>query len=253
MADPLPPAAGPVLGTTPVCAGANEVTYTTGPISGISTFLWTLPAGATIVNGAGTRTIKVNFAANASSGVIKVSAVNDCGPGPSSPNFNLVVTPMPATPVITQHGDTLTSNANTGNQWYLNGVIIPGATGKQHVAVYTGTYTVVVTSNGCNSAASNGILVLPVGITVEKANQTFDIYPNPNTGEFNIKVETLKSEEYNIEIYNSLGALIWKQENVTVNGTFTKHVVLSESPSGIYMVALRNNANIIVKKLIIKN
>ena len=253
VADPLPPAAGPVLGTTPVCAGANEVTYTTGPISGISTFLWTLPAGATIVNGAGTRTIKVNFAANASSGVIKVSAVNDCGPGPSSPNFNLVVTPMPATPVITQHGDTLTSNANTGNQWYLNGVIIPGATGKQHVAVSTGTYTVVVTSNGCSSAASNGILVLPVGITVEKANQTFDIYPNPNTGEFNIKVETLKSEEYNIEIYNNLGALIWKQENVTVNGTFTKHVVLSESPSGIYMVALRNNANIIVKKLIIKN
>ncbi len=253
VADPLPAAAGVVLGKASVCAGSTEVNYTTGPITLADTYVWTLPAGATIVNGAGTRTIKVDFAANASSGVIKVSGSNACGLGASSPNFNVVVTPLPATPVITQLGDTLTSSANTGNQWYLDGVIIPGATGKQHVAVYMGTYTVIVTSNGCNSSPSNGILVLPVGITVDQANRIFEIYPNPNNGEFNIKVETLKSEEYNIEIYNNLGALIWKQENVTVNGTYTKHVVLSESPSGIYMVALRNKANIIVKKLIIMN
>jgi hypothetical protein len=251
--DPKPAAAGAIAGTTPVCAGATMVTYTTAPLTGISTFLWTLPAGATIVEGANTRIIKVNFAANASSGIIKVSGVNDCGPGPSSPNFNVVVNPLPSTPVITQNGDTLSSSANTGNQWYLNGVIIPGATGKQHVAVYTGTYTVVVTVNECSSSPSNGILVLPVSVTVEKANRTFEIYPNPNTGEFNIKVETLTSEVFNIEIYNSLGSLIWKQENVTVNGTFTKHIVLTGSPSGMYMVKLRNNDNAIVKKLIIKN
>jgi protein-S-isoprenylcysteine O-methyltransferase Ste14 len=251
--DPKPAAAGTIIGTTPVCAGATMVTYTTAPIPGISTFLWTLPAGATIAEGANTRTIKVNFAANASSGIIKVSGVNDCGPGPSSPNFNVIVNPMPATPVITQNGDTLTSSANTGNQWYLDGVLISGATGKQHVAVYTGTYTVVVTVNACGSAPSNGILVLPVSVNSDKANRTFDIYPNPNRGEFNIKVETLKSEEFNIEIYNSLGSMVWKQESVTVNGTFTTHVVLSESPSGTYMIRLRNNENTIVKKLIIKN
>jgi len=253
VVDPKPAAAGTVIGTTPVCAGATMVTYTTAPIPGISNYLWTLPAGATIVEGANTRTIKVNFAANASSGIMKVSGVNDCGPGPSSPNFNVVVNPMPATPVITQNGDTLTSSANTGNQWYLDGVLIPGATGKQHVAVYTGTYTVVVTVNECGSAPSNGILVLPVSVNSDKANRSFDIYPNPNRGEFNIKVETLKSEEFNIEIYNSLGSLIWKQESVTVNGTFTTHVVLTGSPSGMYMIRLRNNENTIVKKLIIKN
>jgi len=251
--DPKPVAAGTIVGTTPVCAGATMVTYTTAPLAGISTFLWTLPAGATIVEGASTRTIKVNFAANASSGIIKVSGVNDCGPGPSSPNFNVVVNPLPSTPVITQNGDTLSSSANTGNQWYLDGALIPGATGKQHIAVYTGTYTVVVTVNECASAVSNGILVLPVSVAVEKANRTLEIYPNPNTGEFNIKVETLTSEVFNIEIYNSLGSLIWKQENVTVNGSFTKHVVLTGSPSGMYMIKLRNNDNTIVKKLIIKN
>jgi len=253
VVDPKPNAAGTVLGTSPVCAGATMVTFTVGPITGATTYLWTLPAGATIVEGANTSTIKVDFAANASSGTVKVSGVNDCGSGVSSPNFNVIVNPLPATPVITQNGDTLTSSANTGNQWYLDGVIIPGATSKQHVAVYTGTYSVVVSVNECSSSPSNGILVLPVSINVAKANRTLEIYPNPNKGEFNIKVETLKSEVFNIEIYNSIGSLIWKQESVTVNGTFTTHVILTESPSGMYMIKLRNNDNTIVKKLIIKN
>jgi hypothetical protein len=43
---------------------------------------------------------------------------------------------IPPTPVITQHGDTLTSSADAGNLWYLEGVLIPGATGKEYVAVY---------------------------------------------------------------------------------------------------------------------
>ncbi len=251
VVDPKPVAAGAIVGTTPVCAGATMVTYTTAPLAGISTFLWTLPAGATIVEGANTRTIKVNFAANASSGIIKVSGVNDCGPGPSSPNFNVVVNPLPSTPVITQNGDTLSSSANTGNQWYLNGVIIPGATGKQHVAVYTGTYTVVVTVNECSSLPSNGILVLPVSVTVEKANRTFEIYPNPNTGEFNIKVETLTSEVFNIEIYNSLGALLWSQEKANINGIYNTPVSLAAVPNGVYMVALRNMKTNIVRKVVI--
>jgi hypothetical protein len=251
LVDPKPAAAGTVLGTSPVCAGATMVTYTTAPMQGISTFLWTLPPGAVIVEGMNTRTIKVDFSTSASSGVITVSAVNDCGPGPSSPNFNVVVNPLPATPVITQQGDTLTSNANAGNQWYLNGVIIPGATGKQHVAVYSGNYTVVVTTNVCSSAPSNSLLVLPVAIKVNRTDRVFDIYPNPSAGEFNIKVESPNGEDFNIEIYNNLGAIVWIQKNVTITGTFNKHIDLSELPSGIYMVALRNNTKNIVKKLVI--
>ena len=249
----IPSAAGAIAGIESLCQGSTGIIYTVPAIANATSYSWTVPAGASIVTGSATNAITVNFSLSATSGIISVNGVNDCGSGIASSNFGVVVNPIPATPVITQHFDTLTSSANTGNQWYLNGVIIPGATGKQHVAVYTGTYTVVVTVNECSSLPSNGILVLPVSVTVEKANRTFEIYPNPNTGEFNIKVETLTSEVFNIEIYNSLGSLIWKQENVTVNGTFTKHVVLTDSPSGMYMVKLRNNDNTIVKKLIIKN
>jgi hypothetical protein len=249
----IPSAAGAIAGIESLCQGSTGIIYTVPAIANATSYSWTVPAGASIVTGSATNAITVNFSLSATSGIISVNGVNDCGSGIASPNFGVVVNPIPATPVITQNGDTLTSSANTGNQWYLDGVLISGATGKQHVAVYTGTYTVVVSVNECGSAPSNGILVLPVSVNSDKANRSFDIYPNPNTGEFNIKVETLTSEVFNIEIYNSLGSLIWKQENVTVNGTFTKHVVLTDSPSGMYMVKLRNNDNTIVKKLIIKN
>jgi hypothetical protein len=184
---------------------------------------------------------------------MKVYGVNDCGIGTGSPNYNVVVNPVPATPVITQNGDTLNSSSGTGNQWYLDGVEIPGATGQQHIAVYTGTYTVVVTLTGCSSAPSNAILVLPVSITDLIVNRTMDIYPNPSNGKFNLKVETGKAEEYTLEIFNSLGASVWKQEDVTISGTFITNVDLKGSPSGIYTVALRNKANSIVKKIVIMN
>ena len=253
LVDPKPAAAGIITGTTPVCAGTSGVAYSVSPVANATAYVWTLPAGASIAAGTGTNAITVNFANTAASGIIKVNATNDCGSGASSPNYTLVVNPIPATPVITQHLDTLTSSANTGTQWYLNGTAIAGATGKKHIAVYTGHYTVVVTVNGCSSAVSNSILVLPVSVTDLSISRTLDIYPNPSNGQFTVKVNTLKTEEYSIEVYNNLGAIIWKQENVSINGTYTAHVDLNGSPSGVYMVALRNKANSIVKKVVIMN
>jgi hypothetical protein len=251
--NPKPAAAGAITGTSPVCAGTTGVIYSVDAIANATDYMWTLPAGATLVSGLGTNEITVNFALTATSGAIKVYGINACGNGTASPTFNVVVNPIPGTPVITQHGDTLTSSAATGNQWYLDGVEIPGATGQQHVCVYTGTYTVVVTLNGCSSAPSSGILVLPVGLNDISISRNMDVYPNPSHGQFTIKVETSRTEEYTIEIYNNLGALIWSEESVTVNGTFTRHIDLKGSPAGVYMVSMRNKTTSMVKKVVIMN
>jgi hypothetical protein len=248
---PKPSAAGTVTGTTPVCAGTQGVAYSVPAIANATTYNWTLPTGATVASGASTNAITVNFAPTAASGVIKVNGVNDCGSGTVSPSFNVVVNPLPATPVITQHGDTLTSSANSGNQWYLDGVIIAGATGKKHVAVYTGNYTVVVTLSGCSSATSNSILVLPVSVGDFEVSHTFDLYPNPNQGQFNIKVVSAKPLVLNLEVYNNLGALLWKQEKVTVDGTYTTPVDLGNVANGVYMVSLRNTETNSVRKVVI--
>jgi len=93
--NPLPGPAGSITGTAAVCGGASGVAYSTPVISGAVTYVWTLPAGATIATGSGTNSITLNYAANASSGNITVYGNNMCGNGPASPPFLVTVTALP--------------------------------------------------------------------------------------------------------------------------------------------------------------
>lgn len=92
----IPGAAGTITGTPVVCGGTQGVAYSCATINGALTYVWTLPAGATIAAGSGTNAITVNFAANASSGDITVFGNNLCGNGAMSPNFPVTVTAIPA-------------------------------------------------------------------------------------------------------------------------------------------------------------
>src|SRR4029077_5254425 len=81
----------------------------------------------------------------------------------ASPATTVTVNPIPPTPTITPGGPTtfcqggsvtLTSSAASGNQWYLGGSPISGATNQTYVANASGSYTVIVTALGCQSLAS---------------------------------------------------------------------------------------------------
>lgn len=76
--NPLVGTIGTITGTTSLCGGTQGV-YSVAAVTNATTYVWTLPAGATIASGSGTPTITVNFAAKASSGNISVYASNNCG------------------------------------------------------------------------------------------------------------------------------------------------------------------------------
>jgi Phosphoesterase family/Bacterial Ig-like domain/Secretion system C-terminal sorting domain len=88
----------------------------------------------------------------------------------------------PAKPTIAMTGaDTetvvLTSSGDTGNQWFLNGLEIPGATAKSFSANTTGVYTVQVTIETCASVKATDFPVVITG--VERYPHAARIYPNP--------------------------------------------------------------------------
>jgi len=98
-----------------------------------------------------------------------------CSSAASSPT-TVTVNPTPPTPTITPGGPTtfcqggsvtLTSSSASGNQWYVDGSPIGGAMSQSYVATSSGNYTVVVTANGCSSAASS-----PTTVTVNPAPTT---------------------------------------------------------------------------------
>ena len=89
----------------------------------------------------------------------------------------------PAKPVIsvanaTSASPTLTSSASTGNQWFLNGAAISGATDATYTTTQSGLYKVQVKVDDCASEFStetNLIITAVESIT----NIPVEVYPNP--------------------------------------------------------------------------
>ncbi|OFY61642.1 MAG: hypothetical protein A2X04_06070, partial [Bacteroidetes bacterium GWF2_41_9] len=91
----VPDAAGTVTGATSLCQGTRGVLYTVPAIANATTYVWSLPYNATIVSGAGTRSITVDYLPGSTSGVVSVHGFNACADGPESAALAVTVNAMP--------------------------------------------------------------------------------------------------------------------------------------------------------------
>jgi len=244
--NPLPGIPGSITGPDHICKEASGIQYSVAPVSNAFGYNWTLPAGASITSGSNTNVITVNFSPSAVSGNVTVTPTNGNCIGQSSPALMVTVDPTPATPVISRQGDTLISSADAGNQWYLEGVLIPGATGKQHIAVVAGNYTVIVTLNNCSSAPSASVLVLPVSLDESIPSQDFSVYPQPCRDQLYIHVPAFMHQNSLAEIYNTAGQRI---RSFNLEGKDEYHLDLSDMKAGIYVLVIRNQVSTISKRI----
>jgi hypothetical protein len=246
----VPAAAGTILGPNTLCQGVTGIGYNVPAITGATGYVWTLPAGATIASGANTNNITVDFSMSAVSGNITVYGTNSCGNGTVSPSLTLTMLTTPQTPVITNVGPILTSDAPAGNQWYYQGTMIPGATNQSYMATQDGLYWVVVTLNGCPSAPSNEINIVEIGINPNQGSG-ISVYPVPNDGRFTISITSASTESFTLSVVNNLGVEVYLQKDVSVTGTIDKVIDLRPIPSGIYTLIIRNSENQVVRKIIV--
>jgi hypothetical protein len=250
--NPLPDPAGTISGPADVCSGATGVVYSIPAIPNATGYTWTVPAGVTITSGNNTNSITVTFTPSAVSGNMTVKGTNSCGSGTVSPNFAVTVNPIPPTPVVTNHGDTLFSSAPTGNQWYDLFGMIAGATGQTYVATVESYYWVVVTLNGCSSAESNHLQIKITGIESHPAS-VINLYPVPNDGLFNIAITTASEESFTIGVYNNLGVKIYETHKVVVSGSLIREIDLRPAPNGMYTVIITGDRETAIKKIIVNH
>ena len=85
---PLP--AGIITGKDTVCKGQNDYQYNVPEITGATTYVWSIPAGATINGSANQKDIMVDFSDSAISGPITVKGQNNCGDGTESSKMVIV-------------------------------------------------------------------------------------------------------------------------------------------------------------------
>ena len=248
----LPAAAGTITGTPTVCSGTMGVSYSVGTIANAMTYVWTIPQGATIASGSGTNTITIDWNTISGPQTISVYGNNLCGNGTTSPSYAVTVNPIPPAPVVTNNGYTAVSDAPAGNQWYFNGTLIAGATDQTYDATLNGTgfYWSVVTLNNCSSDTSNHKYIVVTGINEPKTG-TISVYPNPNDGQFTVKISSIKQASFNISVVNNMGVKIKEISDIVVKGNIEKNIDLRPVPAGIYSVVIKNSESTVVKKIVV--
>ncbi len=237
-----------VSGPSTVCAASKNVEFATG--SDMVNYQWTLPDGASIISGASTNRIVVDFSNSAKSGIVTVTAVTSKNFTVVSDNHLVEIVPLPVTPTFTVQGHTLISSAEVGNQWYLDGnpVAISGNS-KSFNAPTGGIVELLVNQNGCNSEFSQSYNLPSMATSEIEINA----YPNPSSGKFSLLIVSPEQIEIRIEIYNNNSMLLWKKEKIMVNQSYIESVDLEGVPSGIYNIRVTTTAtNKVIKMIVVR-
>ena len=232
-----PDAAEIISGKAMVCLDDSDITFSVPDIINATSYIWTLPTGATGTSTTGS--ILVSFSNTAISGDIKVKGRNDCGDGAES-TYKIIVNEIPAPPIISLNNDILESNASNGNQWYFNNNLIQNAINNIYTPLNIGDYYVVVTLNSCSSQQSNVISFTPTKINETILNNGLSVYPNPVINELVFE----RSFTGVFSISNMVGQLVFKKE------ISSNKIDLSSLSQGVYLYNLKTSENNFQGKII---
>ncbi|MFP9116031.1 T9SS type A sorting domain-containing protein, partial [Flavobacterium sp. RHBU_3] len=147
---------------------------------------------------------------------------------------------------ITSESDVLTvGQAEAGYQWYTcetggTYTLIEGATSQQYTVTAVGSYSVVVTYNGCE-VQSDCFEVASLSTETIVRDNKLEVYPNPSTGIFSIKANNYGS----ITAFDLVGKTV-----ATIRITpGVNNIDLTKCEEGVYLLQYtsENNDHRIIK------
>ncbi len=226
----VPAAAGAISGQSTVCQGANNITYTVPAISGATSYLWTLPTGAT--GSSTTNSITVNYSTTAISGQVTVRGVNACGNGTASA-LSITVNPLPAN-AGTITGLTTVCQGQSGVVYTVPSISNAtsyiwtkpnGTTGTSTTNTITIGYTNTavsgnITVRGSNSCGQGNLSTLAV--TVNPLPDSAKVVTGPTTV---CKNET--GVVYKVQPINNATYYSWTLPNGIIGSSITDSIVVN--------------------------
>ncbi|MBK8586567.1 MAG: T9SS type A sorting domain-containing protein [Bacteroidetes bacterium] len=254
-----------ISGPTFVICGSTGIVYSVNPDTAATSYTWTVPANAVITANNG-NSITVDFIQGFTSGSICVTATNACGTSDDRCKFVHQVS-MRVPPI---HGPREICPDNYIGQYSIQPVV--GAvsyawtvTGGASITSIDNNATVdftnatsswvlvsVSVTNACGNVRSRTFLVHVQNDCDgdddddddddddRMANRisSFEIYPNPNAGEFAIQVSSSADANAEISIVDMIGKTQFTFTQVIDQGINTINVNASHLSKGIYFMKI---------------
>lgn len=234
---------------TTVCAGGVASFTVAG--QNATAYQWQLWNGNTWNNiaGATAATLTINNVTQAmNSSSYRAIVTGLCGPGISDiavltvkPPSNIIINASPSPVLLPGQSTTLTAVANPSGGsyvWLLNGqpTGVTGATLPNITVDGIGTYTVRYTgANGCVTTSA------PLEVTAQQSD-FFWVYPNPNNGQFQVRVYSTTNTPFTLNVFDAKGAKVYSKTTTPTQAYTTIPVDLGKTtPMGVYVVELRDN------------
>jgi hypothetical protein len=163
-----------------------------------------------------------------------------------------IVYEAPEKPIIHIIGNTLVSSSDVDNQWYLNGEPIEGETDKSYTIEQNGNYFVEVSNNfGCSQVSEIKNLIVSgteEWTEINTKDSHLQIFPNPNNGQFSVKINT--EENYLYKIINITGHEI--KSGTLKNSEQIQKITIDNASEGIYLIQIFNKQEHYIGKILIK-
>jgi hypothetical protein len=108
------------------------------------------------------------------------------------------------------------------------------------------------TDCGEGPVQSLAVATQPNGINDLPSTSFISIYPNPGNGIFNAVITSAIPDMFSIQVYNTVGDLVYERNKVPVNGNVKLSINIQSVPSGIYMVKFTGRTEQMIRKMVIK-
>jgi len=82
---------------------------------------------------------------------------------------------------------------------------------------------------------------LAAGIAEQRLHFSLNVFPNPATGIFSIRLNTTKADRSTLQLINASGQIIYTETCIPATGSFLKTMDLTSYPRGLYLLTLSGN------------
>lgn len=172
----------------------------------------------------------------------------------------VVINAFPGNYIINGQYDTITAVAVNGGvapafQWYVNGVIVAGATGNKFISnAFKNNDTVECRVTGCASTPGSAYIVMRVtpraGVREIGNSSNIQIAPNPSKGVFSVKGNI--GSDAQLKVIDMTGRIVYTQAITASNGYVDTTIQLPGVSQGLYLLSLTSDTENIVSQIVVE-